>query len=296
MAFIEEKPENIQLEYPELYNSVLTKMKTKNVDPTTLKWGYDYCVMIDNSGDPTSLTEAIDNVKTKYGISLVASSGKKRSEELITVAGEYGDIPSVFMKIAQDQWNYINNKNQKENNLVSNLDSILKAVGKKGSAKYTAPQFHGGNGLDFLNHLNVLSQTTMPVYPELSDIKKVRLDIYQKYIDKADGTVIVFFNPNHNDCDEWGFIIENVLLATKRNDDIRFITEDWGLNYTCKEGILNNESYLLWNGSLSGTDKALAAQEGQNFTGWKRTKQYRLTKEEISSYLKDKIFKYKIGF
>lgn len=288
MPFLEETSQNIKSEYSDLYNSILNKMNAKNVSENSIQWGYDYCVLIDNSKDPESLTETIDDVKRRYGISITAKSGRKKSEELIKRAGDFGDIPSVFMKIAEEIWNGIEKEKNKENNLVSNLDSILKSVGKKGTSKNTNTTFKSGNGLDLINHMMNFKE---PVYPELSDIKKVRPDIYQKYIDKSDGNVIIMYAPHHKECDEWGFISEPVLLATKRDNNVRFITEDWGLHYVCKSNILENESSLSWGGALRGVDKAIAASEGQFFNGWKRTKQYRLTKEEIESYLKSKIFR-----
>ena len=87
-------------------------------------------------------------------------------------------------------------------------------------------------------------------------------------------------------------------FITETSDNIkleyptRFITTNYGSHYVCKVNELKNESFLPWGGSLQKIDKAFTALEGQNFTGWKRTKQYRLTKNEIDTYLKSKIFKY----
>lgn len=274
-----------QAEYPELYQLIIDKMTKKKVNINNIEWFYSFCVVIDNSPEPTSLQECIDKYKTKYGISLDAYCDKKRNSELIKQAGTYGDIPSFFMNLATNEWNQINSKTTKEQNLVSNLDSILKAVGKKGTAKYTKPSFSVGNGLDFLNHLNDLQKITKPVYPKLEDIKNIRPDIYQNYLNKADGTVLVIYSPQHLENDEWGFRIEPILAATRRNNEDRFITEDWGSHYIIKD------NFVVWGGSLGSIDKAFAATEGSDFAGWKKTKQYRLTKDEIKNAVVSKIFK-----
>jgi hypothetical protein len=44
-------------------------------------------------------------------------------------------------------------------------------------------------------------------------------------------------------------------------------------------------------GFLNSIEKAFNAKEGEEFSGWKRTKQYRLTKQEIEKSIKGKIFK-----
>ena len=277
MGFIAETPENIKLEYPKLYESILKKMSAKNVDINSLEWGYSVCFLFDNPDNPKTLAESIDESKLKCGISIVATSGRKKVEELVKKAGVYGEIPSIFITNVQNNWNENLKKKTSKDNLVINLDSVLKAVGKSGTAKNTT----SGNVFNFKT----------PVYPELSDIKKVRPDIYQNYIDKADGTVIIMYAPHRENCDEWGFTSEPVLLATRRNDETRFVTTDYGSHYFCTDE-LENEGLLPWGGGLSSIDKAFAAIEGQNFIGWKRTKQYRLTKNEIETFIKYKILNF----
>lgn len=49
-------------------------------------------------------------------------------------------------------------------------------------------------------------------------------------------------------------------------------------------------------GPLRKSEKARAAGEGQEFRGWKNTKQYRLTKQEIEAITKGNIFTFGINF
>lgn len=283
---IKDSIKNIKKEYPDLYKSIIEKMKIKQVDTNKLEWYYSYCMMIDNSPDPTNLQDIINNYKTKFGISLEAKSGRKIESRLIKQNGITGNIPSIFLKMAHDSWDKINKENIKEKKLISNLDSVLKSVGKKGSAKNNKSKFKIGNGMDLLIYLNRIIKTKEPKYPTIKDIKNIRPDIYQNQLIKANGQNLVVYNPNNKeDCDEWGFYVIPVLLATQRNKEDRFIYDAIGFYYIIKDNI------LYYGGCLSGIDKALNANEGEKFVGWKRTKQYRLTKNEIELKIKSKIFK-----
>lgn len=281
---VKETVENVKKEYPDLYKSIADKMKKKNIDEDKLEWYYSYCVMIDNSPNPTSYEEVLNNFKTKYGISLGASFERKKSSVLIAQSGETSKLPSVFKNMAKETWKNIQKEINREKNFISNLDSVLKSVGKKGSVKDNTPDFKFGNGLDFMNHLMNPLNVQQPVYPTLEDIKKVRPDIYNYYLSKSNGSTFVIYTPRHKQCDDWGFIVEPILLATRRNDEERFITKEYGFCYLIEGNTVN------FGGFLSGTDKALAAKEGECFVGWKRTKQYRLTKSEIDKQVKSKIF------
>jgi hypothetical protein len=81
--------------YPDIFNEIINSMITKNVDPNTIQWSYDYCVKIDNSPKPTSLQESIDNVNRNYGISITAKSGRKKSSFLVKKIGIESHIPKV---------------------------------------------------------------------------------------------------------------------------------------------------------------------------------------------------------
>lgn len=264
--------QEVKTEYPELYSSVIEKMTKKGVDVTKLEWCYSYCISFDNSPEPTSLQESLNDAKRKYGISLVAKSGRKHSDVLIKRAGDSSELPKIFIKMATDDWNYMDKENKKEQNMISNLDSILKTVGKKGTSKNNNNIFRIGNGIDFMNHM---ANYQKPIYPTIEDIKNIKPEIYQKYLNDADGTKLVIYSPGHEDCDEWGFFYEPIKLATRRNNEDRFITSDDDC-YTIDKNEVN------FSGGLNGLDKAIAAKEGDFFKGWKNTKQYRLTQSEIS--------------
>lgn len=286
MAHIKESKENIEKEFPEVYKSLVDKMVKKNIDPKDLEFGYDYCVMIDNSPEPTNLQETISDFERRYGISISAKHGRKTTSECVKRSGDGNKLPSVFQTMATNHWNSISKVKTTDKNRVSNLDSVMKSVGKTGtSATQPSQPFRVGNGLDFMKHLMNSQMLQKPVYPELEDIKNTKPDIYQSYLDKADGSCLVMYNPRHQKCDEWGFLIEPVLLSTKRGDDVRFVTENWGSHY------IIYKDRASWAGSLSKIDKAFEAKEGEEFTGWKRTKQYRLTRDEIKQLIGNKIFK-----
>ena len=105
----------------------------------------------------------------------------------------------------------------------------------------------------------------------------------EQYINKADGKHLVYFNPNLGTVQ-----VEKILVSTKRNNEIRIVTDTPYIEIAYKL----NGNEILWMGYLNGLEKALAATPGTEFKGWKRTKQYRLTDNEISDLVKDKIFVY----
>lgn len=100
----------------------------------------------------------------------------------------------------------------------------------------------------------------------------------------------------HPDADGKNLVIENrytmavsvepILVATERNGVIRIVTSPHHTAYSI------DGNKLLWLGYLRGTDKAMAAVPGSEFRGWKNTKQRRLTEEEISNLIKNRVFVY----
>lgn len=97
-------------------------------------------------------------------------------------------------------------------------------------------------------------------------------------LDKADGAHLVYVAHN-------GTKVEKILLATKRDGEIRIIVDDHA-------AFVIDGDKVRWIGMLSGIDKALAAAPGSEFRGWKRTKQYRLTDAEISEMVKGRVFQF----
>ena len=95
------------------------------------------------------------------------------------------------------------------------------------------------------------------------------------------------YNPTHSDAKSNGIIEYDILCATTRltGEDkglVRFITDKDGWHWHIDD--VNNR-YVEGNCPLRKIENAFAAEEGTEFKGWKRTKQYRLTKDEIKSFV-----------
>lgn len=83
-----------------------------------------------------------------------------------------------------------------------------------------------------------------------------------------------------------GIVISDILCATIRlnGDDkglVRFIVGMDGWHWY----IDDIHKQYVEGGCLRQTEKAFAAEEGTVFNGWNRSKQYRLTKEEIKPFV-----------
>lgn len=280
--------EEIKILYPDQYSSIISAMAKKGVRESEITWNYSWGIMMGNFDcsslaipkSPETLKEITEDVKKRYTVCIEGICGRKRNSELIDIK-EY--TPDFIKEIINSRFNKIEAEKNYKTTKAENLDSILKAVGKSGTSN---PKEKKGTGVfGFFSYY-----TKDPVYPTLEDIKIARPDIYQKYIDEADGTNLIIYNPRANDCDVWGFNKMFVELATRRDDNVRLITPVQGLsslNY-----LLNGDS-VIWNGTLSKIEKAKAAAEGTNFKGWKNTNQYRFTREEIKDMIGGKIFLFK---
>jgi len=105
------------------------------------------------------------------------------------------------------------------------------------------------------------------------------------------------YNPSHPDSRPDGIIEYDILCATIRltGEDknlVRFVTSTSGQAWS----IDNIHKQLVYGqGILSKIEKAFASAEGSEFKGWKNTKQYRLTKEEIRSFVVEKEEKFDGG-
>jgi hypothetical protein len=105
------------------------------------------------------------------------------------------------------------------------------------------------------------------------------------------------YNPSHPDSRPDGIIEYGILCATIRltGEDknlVRFVTNTNGSAW-----YIDNIHRQLVHGSgiLSKIEKAFAASEGSEFKGWGNTKQYRLTREEIKSFVVEKERKFDGG-
>jgi hypothetical protein len=95
------------------------------------------------------------------------------------------------------------------------------------------------------------------------------------------------YHPTHPNAKENGIIEYDILCATTRltGEDkglVRFITDTKGWYWHIDD---IHKQYVDGGGALKKIENAFAAEEGTEFKGWNRTKQYRLTKEEIKSFV-----------
>lgn len=280
-------PAEIKKLFPDEYDKVLASMRRKGISDSDIEWSYSWCMQIVSSWgkepDPETLEAIVDDIKKRYSVAIMGSFGRKQSGEPIDIKKS---MPRIFQDMAKSTFDRVQAEKSHENNKASNLDSVLESVGKSGSSKPPKGVTSGFYGI-------FGAVSSAPVYPTLEDIKTSRPDVYQKYIDSADGTKLIVYNPGARDCDEWGFREYHVELATRRGKEIRLITPVEGLS---------SLSYVLdgdtakFNGSLRQVDKARAAAEGTNFRGWKNTNQYRYTKDEIANMIGGKIFLHAFGF
>jgi hypothetical protein len=100
-------------------------------------------------------------------------------------------------------------------------------------------------------------------------------------------TKLFIYNPTHPDAKSNGIIEYDILCATMRltGEDkglVRFVYDTNGWYWHIDD---IDKQYVDGGGALSKIENAFAAEEGTEFVGWKRTKQYRLTKEEINSFV-----------
>ncbi len=291
--------EEIKALFPEQHRKIEEAMAKKGIATADIQWEYDWCVRIGNPNmncsdwksmpvpkDPETLQEFEDEIKDRYGVSLIGKSGRKRNAERVDIKHS---MPKMFKDIAASNHQELTKRTNKDSAKTSNLDSVLKAVGKSGSS---APiKTPSGGGIFGMIASNIASQSI--VYPTLDDIRSARPDIAQKYENMADGTKLVVFNPQATDSDEWGFSTMDIKLATRRDNQTRVIVDEKGL---CASNYVIFGDTAKWNGNLRGIEKAIAASEGSEFRGWKNTKQYRYSKDEIKTITGRKIYTFGLSF
>lgn len=277
--------------FPKEHAKIVKSMAKKGVAEEDIDWKFTWCVRIGHLDcrdpkpyqKPDTLEEFVENIKETYGVALEGQNGRKYNGEPVDIKT---NLPSYFLEVAKNQHAEHQRKTSKAKAKASNLGSVLESVGKKGSATSSNTFDHAtGQGFAFGEVLNALWNTERPEFPTIEDIKSARPDVHDAYAAKADGTKLVVFNPRAGDCDEWGFNLMDVEMATRRDGQDRIILAD-GFAYA-----IEGEA-AVWMGSLAKLDKARAAKEGEEFRGWRNTKQYRLTSAEIEGLIKGKIFKF----
>jgi hypothetical protein len=98
------------------------------------------------------------------------------------------------------------------------------------------------------------------------------------------------YNPIHPNANSDGIIEYDILCAIVRlnGEDknlVRFITDKHG-SYWYIDDV--ERRLIEGGGQLRKIENAFAAKEGEEFRGWNRTRQYRLTKEEIRKFVVEK--------
>lgn len=97
------------------------------------------------------------------------------------------------------------------------------------------------------------------------------------------------YNPTHPDAKSNGIIEYDILCATTRLTGkdkglVRFIIDKDGWYWHIDDV---NKNYVDGDCPLGKIEKSFDADEGTEFKGWGNTKQYRLTKDEIKSFVVD---------
>lgn len=138
------------------------------------------------------------------------------------------------------------------------------------------------------NIFRLLQEPDQQSTPKLTDLSEETVAHYRSL---ASRNQLVMFNPKGTEVDSNGMVVYPVVLATVRlsePDTVRIVVDeaDLELAYAVTKG----SDAIFWMGQLSGTDKAKAAVPGSEFRGWKRTKQYRLSDEELDDLIAGRIF------
>jgi hypothetical protein len=271
--------EQVKTEHPLEYANILNQAAKKNLTMNGGEWSYSYGMLIGHKPDNNSLEDTIEHVKKTMSASLIYKEGRKQVYVRLNFSVY---LPSKFREIAETIYDQETKAITLAANKQANFDAILKTSGvHEGFVDNTEDTPAFMNIGMMMAHMTARKSTR---YPRLEELKDSHPEVYAAYQAKADGTKLFIFNPDNQDADEWGFTSEDIQLATRRNDEVRFIYDN-GYFY-----VIEGE-YATWSGYLSGVEKAFEAKEGEDFKGWKKTNQYRLTQAEIEQHIKGKVFK-----
>lgn len=285
----------VQEHHSELYKAMLEQAKKKDMKDG--EWTYQWGVLLDNAPEPETKKEFIDDFKRRYGISLEYKAGRKCISELIYTReggrdGKALEFPKYFEDLAIAAYERSQEKINLEDNQASNYDAILKSNGyKKGFKRKKEEPFRVGNGIQMLQHIMRQAQNKPQRYPTLEELENSHPEIIEKYSKMADGTQLVIFSPEHGDADEWGFTFHNVTVATKRLKPTRNHVSQTHPRFHDETGMVDVlvDNKTMFAGNIT-THYALKVKPGEEFSGWRRTKQYRYSQAEIDEMIKGKIF------
>jgi len=256
--YVSEK--EVKEQHPEEYTRLYNMMKKKKRNLNNLTWYYDEFINLTELDITEKIEDIIEDMKSSnFLIYLVVSEKKSKSQETLS------KFPQLLIDEAIKNYNKKVSHEKKEIEFSKNMQEVISKLNLKDS------------DLDRFG------------YPKFEHIKEAFPDVYRKYQSLSNGNVLIKFYPRHKEKDEWGFCSYNIILATKRleEDGVRFIYDDI---VTGSYITLHGDEGASNRGYLKMIEKAFSVKDGENFIGWNRTKQYRLTRDEISNIIKGRVF------
>lgn len=277
--------EEVLNQYPNLYNESMDKMlKKKNFDSNkNVDVFFDYCMIIDNTVQPMdSLENYLNHVKSKVSGCLVFKQGRL----LVGSKLDNNNLPKKYTDIIESEYN---EKVKKETSLSlkqKNLQSVLDKLGIKKTTEYNHNNFSVGNFYDLLNSLKKEEVDNRQHYlPSLDELSNVYPSVVEKYKNLANGDKLIVYDPENKESDEWGMCKYDISYLSKKDNSIRVHLASHSSTYELDTN--NKVCYFL---GFIDTKYVEKANLGEEFKGWKRTKQYRPTLEEQYSYIKGVIY------
>lgn len=275
-------------QYSDYYQTLVSNLKSKKgyKHEIPFKFYFEYCVRIDNDEDNSTNVDDYVN----FRLSKIGGGLKIKQNRLYnTLPLERDNYPISFVNSYKDSYNFLNKEKEKQKRKEINLQNVLNKLKISGTTKPDEIIPFDGNIVNFMfdSITNSIKKTNhrMPTFFELSEVYP---NIVEEYKERANGDVLVMYDPEHKDSDEYGFIFLNVRAISIRNNNIRCHTveeNDFGITYA----LYPDECKTKWLGYIDHK-YVMKAKLGEEFRGWKKTKQYRPTLEEQYKYLKGKIY------
>ncbi len=262
-----------------------------------IEFSYEHCFLLDGSNpDMTSPITYATSCYSKWGVSLQGKQGKKKINILLRQANDpVTNIPSVILEYFEKIYAEREEDRIRKDIKKANMDSILKVSGKTIIPAVIKDAF-----VSFMDKIS----GGRPPSPSLTELKMIKPEIYEEYLQKADGTKLVFFEPLHPESDQWGFNVYDVYGAykplKKTDDRIRIIFNTHSKIFSCvlfSEDNRTNDVIDFWISLQSSIiDKFDKASEGSKFKGWKNATEYKLSQSEIAPLITRRIFETNLIF